>query len=507
MILKTPFGPLKPPSNIAKERVDAVVRALDWCEAIATGSLWSTNKIENRVSLCQIINGQRLELFPLEAARLDLGFSSLFSTRHLPIQLNKVNACVRFNRHIRPIPLHTDMVASMVLLLGSEGFDPSHVPRTLHQILTVEQLEKLPPAQPADFGRQQPLDNTIFTITDAEAREFFSTVPEEQWLHHAKRLCPRQQPNTLRWILFHLIEDPMQPSTWAVERLHNNPNLYSMVHIENALSHHSILIRSWAVMNYEEWPEQTVLKRILPMRYDEDPMIVNRVLSRIRGLSLSEQQKCDYISPLLDDRGVRGIAINHIGHLSLTATKKFDLLGPFLSSENPEHVVSTIRALRDSGCRDTEKALVQCFQNDNRHVVRCLLQCITSFGPWFESHAMKFVDMRELQLDLVKALGKSHGFNQIPLLKSLIEGERNTLIVRGMQSLSKIHSVEAIELIGSYLLTHESRYVRRNAAEYLGETGHIAALSYLEEVGDDISFGVKDSAKRSIEKIKAKHVS
>ena len=120
---------------------------------------------------------------------------------------------------------------------------------------------------------------------------------------------------------------------------------------------------------------------------------------------------------------------------------------------------------------------------------------------------MKFVDVRELQLDLVKALGKSHGFNQIPLLKSLIEGERNTLIVRGMQSLSKIHSVEAIELIGSYLLTHESRYVRRNAAEYLGETGHIAALSYLEKVGDDISFGVKDSAKRSIEKIKAKHVS
>ncbi len=505
MILDTPFGPLHPPSGIKKERVDAVVRALDWCEEIATGSLWSAHRNGERISLCQIINGHSLEMFPLEAARLDLGLESTFASRHLPIHLNRVNACVRFNRRIRPIPLHTDMIASMVLLLGSEDFPPSHVPYTLHEILTSEQLAELPTIQPTDFVRPQRLDDTTFTITDGEAFEFFTAAPVEQWLHHARRLCPHRQPNTLRWILFTLIEDPFQSSTWANEQLHSNPDLYSMVHIENALSHQNPLIRSWAVMNYEETPEKVTLARLLPMRYDGDSTVVNRVLSRIRGLSFSEQQKCDHISPLLEDSNTRGIAINHIGHLSLNASKKLELLGPFLSSDNPEHVVSTIRALRDSGCRDTDQALVQCFRNEDRHVVRCLLQCITSFGPWFEPHAKKLVDVREVQLDMVKALGKSHGFNQIPLLKSLIEGERNTLIVRGMQSLSKIRSDEAIELIGSYLLTHESRYVRRNAAEYLGETGRIAALSYLHQVGDDISFGVKDSAKRSIEKIKSKH--
>lgn len=508
MILNTPFGPLHPPSGIKKDRIDAVVRALDWCEAIATGSLWSAHRINERVSLCQIINGQSLELFPLEAARLDLGLESTFASRHLPIHLNRVNACVRFNRRVRPIPLHTDMVASMVLLLGSEDFPPSHVPYTLHEILTSEQLAELPPVQPTDFVRQQRLDDTTFTITDGEAFEFFTAAPEEQWLHHAKRLCPRRQPNTLRWILFNLIEDPMQPSTWAVEQLDNNPDLYSMVHIENALSHQSPLIRSWAVRNYQASSEKIVLYRLLPMRYDGDHTIVNRVLTRIRGLSLSEQQKCDYISPLLKERDSCATAINHIGHLSLPALKKLELLGPFLSSDNSYfNVVSSIRALRDSGCRNTEQALIQCFSNDDRHVIRCLLQCIPAFGPWFEPHAKELVGVREVQLDMVKALGKSHGFNQVSLLESLIEGERNTLIVRGLQSLSKIHSVEAIELIGSYLLTHESRYVRRNAAEYLGETGRITALPYLEKVGDDISFGVKDSARRSIEKIKSKHKS
>ncbi len=507
MTLNTPFGPLHPPSNAKKEQVDAVVRALDWCQAIATGSLWSSHKIGERISLCQIINGQCLELFPLEAARLDLGLESTFLSKHLPINLNEVNACVRFNRHIRPIPLHTDMVASMVLLLGSEDFTPSYVPNTLHDILTAEQIQNLPAVKPGRFGRQPPLEDAMFTITDIEAREFFTTAPEGEWLHHAKRLCPDRQPNTLRWILFHLIEDPIQPSNWADEQLHSNPDLYSMVHIENALTHHSTLIRSWAVMHYAERPEEITVKRLLPMRYDEDTVVVNRVLSRIRNFSFSEQQKCDYISPLLEDSSLCSIAINHLGHLSLSASKKLEHLGPFLQSETPEHVVSAIRALRDSGCRTTEQALIQCFENDNRHVLRTLLQCIPSFGPWFEPYAEKLVDMREVQLDLVKALGKSHGFNQTPFIKSLIEDERNTLIVRGMQSLSKTHSVEAIELIGSYLLTHESRYVRRNAAEYLGETGRIAALSYLRQVGDDISFGVKDSARRSIEKINAKHES
>ena len=85
MILNTPFGPLHPPSGIKKERVAAVVRALDWCEAIASGSSWSIHKIGERASLCQIINGHSLEMFPLEAARLDLGLESQFASRHLPI--------------------------------------------------------------------------------------------------------------------------------------------------------------------------------------------------------------------------------------------------------------------------------------------------------------------------------------------------------------------------------------------------------------------------------------
>lgn len=501
MLVQTPFGPLHPSEGTDKSRVDAVLRALNWCEQIVSGTLWTTKAVGERISLRQTINGQMLEMFPLEAAFLDLGQRSLFTSKHLPIHLNGFNACVRFNRNTIPKPLHTDMVASMILLLGQDSFEPAHIPDTLYEILTSEQFQSLPPVPTIAPLLQNPRERGTFTVSDAEARDFFTTAPQEHWLHHAKRLCPRLQPNTLRWILFHLIEDEMLPSTWASEQLYSNPDLYSMVHIENALSHPSITLRSWAIMHFESHHQPTLLSALLPMRFDDNALIINRVFTRIRGLSLSEEEKYGYISPLLDSETHRGIALVHIGHLSLPAERKLEILGPFLESLDANYVISSIRGLRDSGCNKTEQRLIQCITHESEFVQRCLLQCIASFGPWFEPYAVKMCTVKTLQPHLLKALGRARGFDQVPLIKSIIQKERNTIIVRGLSALSKIHSVQAIELIGSYLLTHESRYVRRNAAEYLGETGRISALTYLHKAGVDISNGVRDSALRSIKKI------
>ena len=141
---KTPFGPLNPPEKIEQRRIDAVHRALSWCETILTGTLWKPIFVGNNVSLQRTINGQTIEIFPLEAAYVDLGMKSRFAADHLPIVLNNLNACVR-STHSRPRPLHTDMIASMVLLLGRTEFNPAAIPRTLHSILTAEQKSSLPP--------------------------------------------------------------------------------------------------------------------------------------------------------------------------------------------------------------------------------------------------------------------------------------------------------------------------------------------------------------------------
>lgn len=147
MIYKTPFGPVKTSTPVETVTFNAVQRALQWCETILTSTHWVPVSQAGNISLRRTIHGQTIEIFPLEAARMDFGMKSRFNAEHLPINLNNQNACVR-SIHPRSRPLHTDMMASMILLLGRTDFNPASVPRTLHSILTKEQLASLPPPPP-----------------------------------------------------------------------------------------------------------------------------------------------------------------------------------------------------------------------------------------------------------------------------------------------------------------------------------------------------------------------
>ena len=503
MILNTPFGLLKSPLRVDKNRIDAVQRALHWCETMLHGSLWTPKYVGHSISLQRTINEQRIEIFPLEAAFLDLGMKSRFIAAHLPIHLNNSNACVR-SAHFHPRPLHTDMIASVILLLGSAEFNPAEVPSTLRSILTEEQLAALPPPPPrAPYVPVPVLDTYPLAMTDEDAREFFLSTPEPDWQHHAGRLSAHLQPNTLRWVLFHLIgtHPSTATSTWAVERLYVERGLFPYADIVQALSHSNMSVRTWAVMTLQSDSEKDLLELLKPMRYDENPLVTHKVLTRIRGFSLSNEEKIELMTPLFDSGRYRGVAIIHLGHLSLDPVRKFEILTPFLTSINTDEIISAIRGLRDSGSEQTEQALIQCFDHESRLVLRCLLQSVASFGPWFEPYAQHLSTIPELYSDVLKAMKRSSGFNQVPIIEAIIDGERNSIVVRGLALLSNLHSSESIEILGSYLLTHESRYIRRHAAEYIGEAGLPLGLSFLHQASSDLSNGVRTSAQRSVEMI------
>ena len=186
MIYKTPFGHLKPSTPIEKTKVDAVQRALQWCEAIFASTHWTPVNQGNSISLQRTIHGQTIEIFPLEAARMDFGMKSRFRSEHLPIHLNNANACVR------PIlprsrPLHTDMVASMILLLGRTEFSPASIPRTLHSILTEEQLASLPAprgayvaGRPSTSGREFLPESRILELAQHHSNANFTVQFEKR---------------------------------------------------------------------------------------------------------------------------------------------------------------------------------------------------------------------------------------------------------------------------------------------------------------------------------------
>ena len=182
MIHETPFGLLTVPTRIDTKKMSAVNRALRWCEAIAESTLWTTKSNENNISLQRTVNEQLIEIFPLEAAYIDLGMQSRFSTNHLPINLNGSDACVR-SKHSKPRPLHTDMVASMILLLGRAEFNPVAVPRTLHSILTAKQIRSLPPiprhepfipGRPSTSGREFLPETRILELVNQHPNVIFN---------------------------------------------------------------------------------------------------------------------------------------------------------------------------------------------------------------------------------------------------------------------------------------------------------------------------------------------
>ena len=186
---KTPFGLLKSSVRIDKKRINAVQRALNWCETILTSTLWTPISVGNNISLQRTINEQTIEIFPLEAAFMDLGMESRFTTDHLPIHLNNANACVR-SIHSHPRPLHTDMIASLILLLGRTDINPAAVPRTLRPILTAEQIASLPPpppprpryipGQPSTSGREFLPESRILELSDQNQNTIFSIQFEKR---------------------------------------------------------------------------------------------------------------------------------------------------------------------------------------------------------------------------------------------------------------------------------------------------------------------------------------
>ncbi len=72
MILETIFGKLA--YNMARDptRVDAVQRALQWCETLLQGTEWELETENGQTSIRRTINGQTVELLPLKQQKWTL---------------------------------------------------------------------------------------------------------------------------------------------------------------------------------------------------------------------------------------------------------------------------------------------------------------------------------------------------------------------------------------------------------------------------------------------------
>ena len=185
---KTPFGTLNIGPHVRNSKVDAIHRALEWCENLLAATYWTQRSEGESVSLVRTINQRTVEVFPLEAAKMDLGQKTRFAKNHLPVEIDQNSVCVRAVK-AKPKPLHTDMVAGMILLLGGLDFEPASVPNTMRAILTPEQRQTLPhpahrpryvPGQPSTSGRVFLCEERILELLEDHMNEPFQVQFEKR---------------------------------------------------------------------------------------------------------------------------------------------------------------------------------------------------------------------------------------------------------------------------------------------------------------------------------------
>lgn len=177
MILNTPFGEIDVTSRPQQSKLDSVERALQWCHSMLSESLWVPVINEKSVSLHRTINTHTIEIFPIEAAHMDLGMESRFQSHHLPIHLNDNKVCIQSMKS-KTRPLHTDLVASVILLFKTDEFNPNLVPSTLHSLLTREQKLLLPkPRRQRHYQPGRPSTSGRLFLQEAQILEIFQQYP------------------------------------------------------------------------------------------------------------------------------------------------------------------------------------------------------------------------------------------------------------------------------------------------------------------------------------------
>ena len=131
---ETHFGELTFPDQVSQRRRAAILRALNWCnDMVQASQLWSKGRRDFGlgIELSRQVNGKVLKAYPLLAAKMDAGVKvSEFEKYHLPVMVDDRSICIVGARG-RGRDLHTDLVATTIMLFSAVEPETSVMPRTL----------------------------------------------------------------------------------------------------------------------------------------------------------------------------------------------------------------------------------------------------------------------------------------------------------------------------------------------------------------------------------------
>ena len=427
MNVSTPFGMLALPPNLRQGRLDPVQRALSWCDELATLSgMWDRRPTELGVELVREINNKTLAINPLEAACLDTGIEVRGLERHhLPVTVNGFRICIVPERQ-RGQDLHTDLVASFILLFSQEHPPHAAIPKPLLRALFPEtyRLSRRDHGyRPAHYGRRE----EIFEAFAASAR-----TPQEAIAH--VEAMPPEDWRILRD--YHPWEEDLDLAIDLATEL--------MDDLERPVNDHL-----W-IMN--------LFREHLPHVHETNmlPAYVRFIYPEVRRQALLEYRPQNpevawtHLEACLEDE-VEDLCI--MAHSTLQSypglneqlTKKtIELVAEFNPGPFQRHMVAWL-----SQEHDVDGLIQEILPTLEPHEMRRFLDQIKTYDPWFENFCKVWLksSFEGLHAGIVKCSATNMSFNPFNLWLPLMKNGSGSLKVAILANLHRLTDEQAYQLL------------------------------------------------------------
>ena len=470
MNLATSFGPLHVPHSVSSERVNAVKRALQWCDAITEGtSLWQRNTVEKHVVVERFVNGARVTLSPILAARQDFGDDKTgFSRHHLPVTVNDRPICVVPKRGIlernKSLLLHTDLVASLLLLLGSEDPPLEELPKTLGKVL----YPKAFPGGRFDIffsPERQRLHERFHDEVgnEEEAMAFFGALDERSWVHCLPLLDPHTYPECARFHAERIVSRGIERRNginivWALDIIHTlDPEHYNE-RLPIFMSHPAEDVAQYAIENYQAVDSEDAWGAFSPLLghpYNESFWDIIIRLLEFPDLQESLLDRCELLLKESEDHEFR--------------TKILSFMSNYRNMDDPIRLM--IGELQP-------------------HELPTFVFEIKTYGAWFEEIAFEWIESGRSRLNrsIVEASMANTSFDRFPLWEKLMHSSSGAVRTALMPHLAHVGTDQAFRLIESQT-NHELRFVSRRAYVW------VASFKRHPRTGDVLLQGMESQYK------------
>ena len=439
-MIETVFGVLRRNEKPPESKMKPIIRGLNWCQELVEESpLWSVTRARGTVALQRNVNGKKLFLFPLIAAKQDLGdFRHGFERNHLAVAIDGRSMCVIGPRKRQALP-HVDLVASCLQLFSVEKPPVQFVPSTLRMRLYPDECGNATRYFPR---RQQTIEafNALVT-SDDEAYAFIDEYPED-WPVLRDQLSMEAHPNTLQ--------------TW-IERIFS---------LEHEANNDDIL---WA-LNQRSQQDQTAFQARLPsyMGAQYHQSIIRYALSRYEATSAENAWEVYAQHMARDDH------IAWLFHGKLRGWKELlpvlipTTEGLYQMSQNLEFGSQALSWL--SHHKDMEHEILRITPSLDFHYLRHLMWNANLSGPWIEQLLTPLLDhpIGDVHAAIVSITAKDQTFNPFILWKSLMENSTGCVQQRIMMNLTRLSEPEALQLL-EMGVDSKWTFVQRSAANAISQ--------------------------------------